>query len=304
MSHVDTQYEKLLKRILRRGECKQNRTNVDTIDLFGAQLNFDLEFGLPLVTTKKVFTRGVIAELLWLVSGETNIAPLVAQGVHIWSEWPFVRYLRATDKPIPKEDSDEWKAQLREFEQLVLTDDAFRSQYGDLGPVYGAQWRHWQTPDGEVDQLARAIELIKTDPGSRRNIVSAWNVADLPRMALAPCHAFFQFDVTGGRLNLQLYQRSADMFLGVPFNLLSYSLLTHMVAQQTGLRPGRFVWTAGSAHIYVNHLDQVREQLSREVRPFPTLELTPAPSIDEYTPEHFKIVSYNPHPAIHGEVAV
>lgn len=267
MPRVDNQYEKLLKRILRRGERKQNRTGIDTIDLFGAQLRYDLSRGLPLITTKKVFTRGVIAELLWLISGETNIQPLLDQNVHIWDEWA---------------DED-----------------------GNLGPVYGAQWRRWQGPDGvAIDQLANAIELIKRDPGSRRNIVSAWNVADLPKMALAPCHAFFQFDVTAGRLSLQLYQRSADMFLGVPFNLLSYALLTHMVAQQTGLEVGDFVWTGGSVHIYVNHLEQVKEQLARAPRPFPTLELIPASTIDTYTPEHFQIVGYDPHPAIKGEVAV
>lgn len=268
MRYRDTQYERALGYILKHGTLKQNRTGVDTIDTFGAvQLSYELRRGLPLVTTKRLFTKGVVAELLWLISGDTNIAPLLAQNVHIWDEWA--------------------------------------DPQGELGPVYGAQWRHWRGPDGEeIDQLARAIELIKTKPDSRQNIVSAWNVADIPRMALPPCHAFYQFDVTDGRLSLQLYQRSADMFLGVPFNLLSYSLLTHMVAQQTGLEVGKFVWTAGSAHIYTNHLVQVREQLSRPVRRLPTLELAPAPSIDDYTPEHFEIVGYNPHPPIKAPVAV
>lgn len=305
-THIDTQYEDLLRRILDEGTLTGNRTEVKAIDLFrGGQLVYDLSNGLPLITTKRVMTKAVIVELLWLISGSTNIRPLLEHNVTIWSEWPFVAYLTRTRQTQPEFNSPEWKSQIKSFNQRVLEDADFAEQYGDLGPVYGKQWRAWTGADGKpIDQLANAIRDIKNNPSSRRIIVNAWNVTDLPYMALTPCHAFFQFGVEGDRLNLHLYQRSADMFLGVPFNILSYSLLLHMVAQQTELQPGVFIWTGGSTHIYENHVDVVHEQLSREPYPFPRLELQRAASIDDYRLEHFKIVGYKYHPALYGEVAV
>jgi thymidylate synthase len=266
------QYLDLLQRILDEGVDKSDRTGTGTLSVFGHQMRFDLREGFPLVTTKKVHTRSVFAELLWFLRGDTNVKWLQDRGVTIWDEWA---------------DSD-----------------------GDLGPVYGYQWRSWPTPDGaHVDQIAQVVQQIRDNPDSRRHIVSAWNVADIPAMALAPCHTMFQFYVAPqgdgpGRLSCQLYQRSADVFLGVPFNIASYALLTRMVADQVGLLPGDFVWVGGDCHIYSNHTEQVREQLSREVLPFPTLELAPAPSLFDYTFEHFTVHDYRPHPAIRAAVAV
>jgi thymidylate synthase len=260
-------YEDLLRLVLETGTPKADRTGTGTLSLFGHQMRFDLAAGFPLVTTKRVHLKSVVFELLWFLRGESNVAWLQENGVRIWNEW-------------------------------VGPD-------GELGPVYGVQWRSWPTPDGgHVDQIARVIEDLKVDPDSRRHIVSAWNVADLPQMALAPCHAMFQFYVADGRLSCHLYQRSADMFLGVPFNIASYALLTHMIAAQTGLAVGELVWTGGDCHIYVNHLEQVREQLSREPFPSPTLELAPRASIDDYVYEDVTVVGYRHHPAIAGAVAV
>src|ERR671916_244277 len=257
-------YLDLVRRILDEGVAKGDRTGTGTLSVFGHQMRFDLRAGFPLVTTKKVHTRSVFAELLWFLRGDTNVKWLQDRGVTIWDEWA---------------DAD-----------------------GELGPVYGAQWR---TPDGgHVDQLAAVVEQLRRDPDSRRHVVSAWNVADVPRMALAPCHALFQFYVADGRLSCQLYQRSADMFLGVPFNIASYALLTRMVADQVGLAPGDFIWVGGDCHIYSNHVAQVTEQLSREVLPFPTLDLAPAPSLFDYTYEHFTVHDYRHHPAIRAAVAV
>lgn len=261
-------YLELLADVRRHGTRKDDRTGTGTLSVFGRQLRFDLGAGFPLVTTKKVHLRSVIHELLWFIAGDTNIEYLKRHRVSIWDEWA----------------------------------DAS----GDLGPVYGAQWRSWPTPDGRViDQLADVIETIRRDPDSRRLVVSAWNPADLPRMALPPCHALFQFHVAEGRLSCQLYQRSADLFLGVPFNIASYALLTHMVAQVTALEPGDFVHTFGDAHIYLNHLDQVDEQLSRDPRPLPRLRLNP--DVDDlfaFRYEDIAIEEYDPHPAIRAPVAV
>lgn len=266
-SVVPTPYEDLLRLVLATGSPKADRTGTGTRSVFGHQMRFDLSAGFPLVTTKRVHLRSIVYELLWFLRGESNVAWLREHGVTIWDEWA---------------DAD-----------------------GELGPVYGVQWRSWPTPDGgHVDQITQLVENLRRDPDSRRHIVSAWNVADIPSMALAPCHAFFQFHVADGRLSCQLYQRSADLFLGVPFNIASYALLTHMVAQQAGLEVGDFVWTGGDCHIYDNHVEQVREQLTREPFAPPTLVLRQADSILDYTFEDVEVVGYQHHPAIKAPVAV
>jgi thymidylate synthase len=261
-------YEDLLRDTFEHGVHKTDRTGTGTRSVFGRQIRFDLADGFPLITTKRVHFKSIAVELLWFLRGEGNVSFLHEHGVTIWDEWADAN--------------------------------------GDLGPVYGVQWRSWPTPSGEqIDQIADVIEQIKVNPDSRRLVVSAWNPADIPRMALAPCHALFQFYVADGRLSCQLYQRSGDMFLGVPFNIASYALLTHMVAQQTGLEPGDFIWTGGDTHIYDNHVEQVTEQLSREPFPLPTLRITRTPaSIFDYTLQDFEVVDYQHHPAIRGAVAV
>jgi thymidylate synthase len=257
-----------MQRILDEGRPKSDRTGTGTLSVFGHQMRFDLAAGFPLVTTKKIHVRSVVGELLWFLRGDTNLRWLHERDITIWDEWA---------------DAE-----------------------GDLGPIYGYQWRSWPTPDGRhVDQLQQAIEQIRRDPDSRRLVVSAWNVADLPRMALAPCHALFQFYVADGRLSCQLYQRSADVFLGVPFNIASYALLTHMVAQVTGLAVGDFVHTFGDAHLYLNHLDQARLQLTREPRALPELWLDPSvTTIEGFDLEHVKFSGYDPHPGIRAPIAV
>lgn len=272
-------------------------------------MRFDLAEGFPAVTTKKLYMKSVIHELLWFLQGSTNISYLVHHGVPIWNEWPFRSWLVQTGQAVPPVDSDEWKSQLARFVQMIREDDAFAAQYGELGPVYGKQWRRWETPDGRViDQIGRAVETIRTNPDSRRIIVSAWNVADIEEMAvsgLPPCHTMFQFQVSEGRLNCQLYQRSADVFLGVPFNIASYALLTMMMAQVTGLEPGEFVHTLGDAHLYLNHLEQVEVQLSREPRPLPVMRINPeVTSIDGFRYEDFVLNQYDPWPALRAPIAV
>lgn len=264
---VPTPYEDLLRLVMDTGTPKADRTGTGTKSVFGHQMRWNLADGFPLITTKKVHLKSIVYELLWFLRGDSNVKWLQDNGVTIWDEWA---------------DAD-----------------------GELGPVYGVQWRSWPTPSGEhIDQITQTIETLKSNPDSRRIIVSAWNVGDIPQMALAPCHAFFQFYVADGKLSCQLYQRSADLFLGVPFNIASYALLTHMVAQQAGLEPGDFIWTGGDCHIYDNHVDQVTEQLSREPLPYPTLKLHKRDSIFDYTFEDVEIVDYQHHPAIKAPVAV
>jgi thymidylate synthase len=261
-------YLDLLQQILDHGTAKGDRTGTGTVSIFGAQLRFDLAAGFPLLTTKRVHLKSIIHELLWFLKGDTNVKYLKDNGVTIWDEWA-------------KPD-------------------------GELGPVYGYQWRSWPAPDGRhIDQMAQVIDMLKKNPDSRRMIVSAWNVADLDRMALMPCHAFFQFYVAGGRLSCQMYQRSADMFLGVPFNMASYALLTLMVAQVCGLKPGEFIHTFGDTHIYNNHMTQVREQLARTPRALPVMRLNPAvKDIFAFKYEDFTLEGYDPHPLIRAPVAV
>jgi len=261
-------YLDLLRHVLTTGQRKADRTGTGTLSVFGHQMRFDLQAGFPLVTTKRVHFKSVAHELLWFIRGDTNTRYLRENGVTIWDEWADAN--------------------------------------GELGPVYGKQWRSWPAPDGRsIDQLAQVIAQIKANPDSRRHIVSTWNVADLPAMALAPCHCLFQFHVADGKLSCQLYQRSADLFLGVPFNIASYALLTHMVAQVTGLEAGDFIWTGGDCHLYLNHLDQVREQLSRAPFPLPTLRLNPAVTrIDDFVFEDIELLGYQHHPAIKAPVAV
>lgn len=261
-------YLDLLRHVLEHGRPKGDRTGTGTLSVFGYQARYDLAAGFPLVTTKKVHLRSIVHELLWFLRGETNVRSLQQQGVRIWDEWADAQ--------------------------------------GELGPIYGRQWRSWPAPDGsQIDQISQVIDEIRRNPTSRRLIVSAWNVADLARMALAPCHTLFQFYVVDGRLSCQLYQRSADLFLGVPFNIASYALLTLMIAQVADLAPGDFVHTFGDAHLYVNHLDQARLQLSRQPRPLPTMRLNPdIRSVFEFRYDDFRLEGYDPHPHISAPVAV
>jgi thymidylate synthase len=269
---MQTAYENLLRHVQQHGVAKTDRTGTGTRSVFGHQMRFDLREGFPLITTKKVHFKSIALELLWFLRGDSNVRWLQERGVRIWNEWA-------------RPD-------------------------GDLGPVYGVQWRSWPTPSpdnpgGHIDQIAEVVKQLKTNPDSRRIIVSAWNVADLSKMALVPCHAFFQFYVADGKLSCQLYQRSADLFLGVPFNIASYALLTHMLAQQCDLEVGDFVWTGGDCHIYDNHQEQVALQLTRDARPWPTLALKRRPaSIFDYEYEDFDVQGYNPHPTIAAPVAV
>lgn len=262
------QYLHLLKHILTNGTRKDDRTGTGTLSVFGYQMRFDLQQGFPLLTTKKLHLKSIVHELLWFLSGSTNIAPLKANGVSIWNEWA----------------------------------DA----HGELGPVYGHQWRSWPMPDGgHIDQIAQVVQSLRHNPDSRRHVVSAWNVADIDRMALPPCHMMFQFYVANGRLSCQLYQRSADTFLGVPFNIASYALLTMMMAQVCNLQPGEFIHTLGDAHIYLNHIEQAQLQLSREPRPLPTMRINPSVNdIFGFAYSDFELADYNPHPHIKAEVAV
>ncbi len=306
------QYLDLLAEIKTNGTKKDDRTGTGTISVFGRQMRFDLSDGFPLLTTKKMYLRSIIHELLWFIAGDNNLEYLAKNDVHIWDEWPYRNYVQQTEKRnvTPEETlSEKWRSGMKSFVARVANDHEFALKWGNLGPIYGYQWRHW--PDGkggEIDQLARAIDTIKNNPDSRRIIVSAWNAADIDEMAIAglpPCHTLFQFYVLDGKLSCQLYQRSADTFLGVPFNIASYALLTMMVAQVTGLKPGDFVHTIGDTHLYLNHLEQVDEQLSREPLTLPTMRLNPeVTSLFDFTFEDFTLEGYDSHPPIKAPIAV
>lgn len=296
------QYLDLLQKIMAEGVDKGDRTGVGTRSVFGVQARFDLADGFPLLTTKKMFLKAIIHELIWFVRGDTNLKYLVDNGVRIWNEWPFQKYLEANDlaTKYPKY-SPEWEEQMQIYVEKVKTDEQFAKEWGDLGPIYGKQWRDF----GGVDQLKDVIERIKKNPDDRRMIVSAWNPPEIPQMALPPCHCFFQFYVADGKLSLQMYQRSCDTFLGVPFNIASYSLLLMMVAQVTGLKPGTFVHVYGDLHIYKNHFEQVKEQLSREPKKLPTMKINPnVKNIEDFKFEDFTLENYDPHPAIKAPIAV
>ncbi|MDY0064583.1 MAG: thymidylate synthase [Bacilli bacterium] len=290
------QYLDFLQHILTNGKKKEDRTNTGTISCFGYQMRFDLQEGFPLLTTKKVHLKSIIHELLWFIKGETNIKYLVDHDVRIWNDWPYENYKKS---PFYQNET------MKEFVEKIKTDQNFADQFGDLGPVYGRQWRHFEGNGVVKDQLAWVINEIKTNPDSRRLIVNSWHAAYIEEMALPPCHMMFQFYVQDNKLSCQLYQRSADAFLGVPFNIASYALLTMMVAKICQLEVGEFIHTIGDAHIYLNLMDQVREQLSRKPRPLPKMNiLREVTSIEDFRYEDFELVDYQPYPAIKGKVAV
>lgn len=298
MNHPELQYLDMLSRVLEKGDERLDRTGVGTRALFGDMMRFDLSGGeVPILTTKRVFWKTAVKEMLWFLTGGTNIRELLLENVRIWSDWPLARYRGATGEAISQE----------EFEAKIVADPEFAARWGDLGPVYGKQWRRWRDAQGrEHDQIATLIDTLRTNPASRRMLFHAWNVGELDGMALPPCHMVYQFHVNSRRqLNCLLYQRSCDLFLGVAFNLVGASALTHMIAAQAGLEPGELVWMGGDVHIYLNHLDQVRAQMAREPRPLPRMKLVRKPdSIDGYRIGDFEVSGYDPHPSLAAEVAV
>ena len=298
------QYLDLLKEIKTKGTKKDDRTGTGTISIFGHQMRFNLQDGFPLVTTKKVNFNSILHELLWFVKGDTNIKYLVENKVNIWNEWPFQNWLEETNQSKDlKMHSKEWKEKLSEFIDLIRTDNNFAEQFGDLGPVYGKQWRNFEG----IDQLSLVIEDLKNNPNSRRHIVSAWNPKEIPIMVksgLPPCHTLFQFYVSEGKLSCQLYQRSADVFLGVPYNIASYALLTYMIASVTDLEVGEFVHSLGDTHIYLNHMDQVEEQLSRQPHVLPKININKKNCLFDYEFEDFTLVGYKSHPFISAPIEV
>lgn len=315
---MEKEYLALGKRVLETGNLKTDRTGTGTKSIFGHQMRFDLSKGFPLLTTKRVPFGLIKSELLWFIKGDTNIRYLLEHNNHIWDEWAFERFVKSADysgpdmtnfgrRAVTDADFNEiYQVELKKFCERVLTDDDFAKTYGELGNIYGSQWRHWKTTQGEtIDQLKDVIQMIKETPDSRRLIVSAWNPEDVPSMALPPCHSMFQFYVADGKLSCQLYQRSGDIFLGVPFNIASYALLTHLIAHEVGLKVGDFVHTIGDAHLYSNHMDQMNLQLTRSIREFPTLQLNQEKtSIFDFDVADIQIEDYNPHPAIKAPIAV
>lgn len=318
MTKLEQPYLDLLQKIMLEGHDKSDRTGVGTRSIFGAQMHFDLSEGFPIITTKHVPFGLIKSELLWFLRGDTNIKFLLEHKNHIWDEWAFKNWVSSTEYNGPdmtnfglRQQTDElfnikYQKQMNIFTEKILSDATFSKKYGDLGNVYGAQWRRWQTSRGDtIDQLGNVIEQIKTNPDSRRLIVSAWNPEDIPNVALPPCHVLFQFYVNDNKLSLQLYQRSGDMFLGVPFNIASYSLLLNLVARETGLELGEFVHTLGDAHIYKNHFDQVNKQLSRNAYDSPTLWLNPLKHrVLDFEMKDIKLIDYNHHGTIKAPVAV
>lgn len=318
MTKLEQPYLDLLQKIMLEGHDKSDRTGVGTRSIFGAQMHFDLSEGFPIITTKHVPFGLIKSELLWFLRGDTNIKFLLEHKNHIWDEWAFKNWVSSTEYNGPdmtnfglRQQTDElfnikYQEQMKIFTEKILSDATFSKKYGDLGNVYGAQWRRWQTSRGDtIDQLGNVIEQIKTNPDSRRLIVSAWNPEDIPNVALPPCHVLFQFYVNDNKLSLQLYQRSGDMFLGVPFNIASYSLLLNLVARETGLELGEFVHTLGDAHIYKNHFDQVNKQLSRNAYDSPTLWLNPLKhKVLDFEMKDIKLIDYNHHGTIKAPVAV
>lgn len=312
------QYLELAQKILGEGMIKGDRTGVGTKSIFGYQMRFDLNEGFPLLTTKRVAFGLIKSELLWFLKGDTNIQYLLEQNNHIWDEWAFERYVKSEEYHGPdmtdfgiRAQKDEafnkiYKEEMDKFTENILNDDAFAEKHGSLGNVYGAQWRSWPSADGgTIDQIQNVIDTIKNNPDSRRHIVSAWNPDEVDNMALPPCHTLFQFYVADGKLSCQLYQRSADVFLGVPFNIASYALLTHLVAHETGLEVGEFVHTFGDAHLYLNHLEQINLQLSRETKSLPQLVLNQEKeSVFDFDMEDIKVIDYNPHKGIKAPIAV
>ncbi|EUJ24570.1 thymidylate synthase [Listeria grandensis FSL F6-0971] len=312
------QYLDLERFVLENGTQKGDRTGTGTISTFGYQMRFDLAKGFPIMTTKRVPFKLVVSELLWFLHGDTNIRYLLEHNNNIWNEWAFERWVKSADYTGPdmtdfglRAESDAafktvYLDEMARFKERILADEVFAKQYGELGNIYGKQWREWRTSTGQtIDQLADLIEMIRTNPNSRRLIVSAWNPEDVPTMALPPCHTLFQFYVADGKLSCQLYQRSADIFLGVPFNIASYALLTHLIARETGLEVGEFVHTMGDAHLYNNHMDQVKEQLAREPRTLPKLVLSDKPaSIFDFDVADVTLEGYDPHPAIKAPISV
>ena len=317
MNNFDKAYHDLCKRVLEEGENKDDRTGTGTISIFGHQMRFDLSEGFPLLTTKKVSFKLIATELLWFIKGDTNIRYLLQYKNNIWNEWAFKKWVESNDYDGPDmtdfgrrslvddEFNEQYKAQLAIFKDKILNDDEFMIKYGDLGNVYGKQWRDWKDQDGNrFDQLKTLIENIKQNPNSRRHIISAWNPTEIDTMALPPCHTLFQFYVKDGKLSCQLYQRSADIFLGVPFNIASYSLLTHLIAKECGLEVGEFVHTFGDAHIYKNHIDAINEQLSRDSYDAHKLNINTDKSLFDIEYEDLEIDGYESHPSIKAPIAV